>query len=96
MHTPPFAVRGAIEAFYGPPWAHEQRLDLIDFSAAHGMNTFVHTPKDAPRLRAPYAEEGLRRLGAHTCAGGHHRARRGHRTGRGWRAGPSHRGRRTR
>src|SRR4029453_157266 len=41
-----FPVRGVIEGFYGNPWSHEQRLDLVDFLAAHGMNTLVYAPKD--------------------------------------------------
>lgn len=47
----PFAVRGVIEGFYGRPWTHEQRLDLIDFIARRGMNTFAYAPKDDPLLR---------------------------------------------
>jgi len=39
-------VRGVIEGFYGPPWTHEERLDLIRFCGAHGLNTWVHAPKD--------------------------------------------------
>ncbi len=54
----PFAVRGVIEGFYGNPWTHEQRLELIRFIAARGMNTFVYAPKDDPLVRrdwrAPY------------------------------------------
>jgi len=50
-HPSPFAVRGVIEGFYGPPWSHAQRLDLIDFLAERGMNTFVYSPKDDPLVR---------------------------------------------
>ncbi len=67
MNTSPFAVRGAIEGFYGRPWTHEQRLSLIDFLAARGMNTFVYSPKDDPLVRrdwrAPYDDAALHRLG---------------------------------
>ena len=66
MTTSPFAVRGVIEGFYGHPWTHEQRLALIDFLAARGMNTLVYAPKDDPLLRrewrAPYGGEALERL----------------------------------
>jgi hyaluronoglucosaminidase len=57
----PFAVRGVIEGFYGRPWTHEQRLDLIEFIAARGMNTFVYAPKDDPLLRRDWrtAYEGI-------------------------------------
>ncbi|MBN9608923.1 MAG: hypothetical protein BGO26_15035 [Actinobacteria bacterium 69-20] len=64
--TPAFAVRGIIEGFYGTPWTHAQRLDMIDFVAAHGMNTFVYSPKDDPLMRhawrSPYLGESRRRL----------------------------------
>ena len=43
---PRFAVRGVVEGFYGRPWSHEQRRDMIRFLFAHRMNTFVYTPKD--------------------------------------------------
>ncbi|MEO7979556.1 MAG: protein O-GlcNAcase [Sporichthyaceae bacterium] len=43
---PRFAVRGIIEGFYGRPWTHEQRLDMVRFLGAHRMNTFVYSPKD--------------------------------------------------
>lgn len=62
----PFGVRGVIEGFYGPPWTHRQRLDMIAFIAAHGMNTFVYAPKDDPLIRQDwriaYTGEELRRL----------------------------------
>ena len=48
---PAFAIRGVIEGFYGTPWSDEQRLDMIDFLAAHRFNTFLYTPKDDPFLR---------------------------------------------
>jgi hyaluronoglucosaminidase len=64
--TSPFAVRGVIEGFYGRPWTHEQRLDLIRFLGAHGMNTFAYSPKDDPLLRSewrePYSGADLERL----------------------------------
>jgi hyaluronoglucosaminidase len=47
----PFAIRGVIEGFYGPPWSHSQRLDLISFLGMRGMNTFVYSPKDDPLVR---------------------------------------------
>jgi hyaluronoglucosaminidase len=61
-----FAVRGVIEGFYGKPWSHEQRLDMIEFIADRGMNTFVYSPKDDPlvrlKWRQPYSGEQLERL----------------------------------
>ncbi len=66
MTRSPFAIRGVIEGFYGHPWTHQQRLELIDFLAARGMNTFVYSPKDDPMLRerwrAAYDGEELERL----------------------------------
>jgi len=60
-------LRGVIEGFYGTPWSHEERLDLIRFCGAHGLNTWVHAPKDDPyhrrRWREPYPESELARLG---------------------------------
>ncbi|MEV8252691.1 protein O-GlcNAcase [Rhodoglobus sp. NPDC076762] len=62
----PFAVRGVIEGFYGTPWSHEQRLDLITFLGERGMNTFVYSPKDDPLVRhdwrASYAGVELEHL----------------------------------
>ncbi len=62
----PFAVRGVLEGFYGNPWTHEQRLELLGFMASRGMNTFVYAPKDDPRMRrdwrSAYVGPDLRRL----------------------------------
>jgi hyaluronoglucosaminidase len=59
-------VRGLIEGFYGTPWTHAERLDLVRFCAEHGLNTWVHAPKDDPyhrtRWREPYPNEELDRL----------------------------------
>jgi hyaluronoglucosaminidase len=49
-------VRGVIEGFYGEPWTHEERLDLIRFCGAHGLNTWVHAPKDDPYHRELWRE----------------------------------------
>jgi hyaluronoglucosaminidase len=61
-------VNGVIEGFYGPPWTHEERLDLIRFCGAHGLDTWVHAPKDDPyhraRWREPYPEAELEQLAA--------------------------------
>ncbi|HVM17953.1 MAG TPA: protein O-GlcNAcase [Gaiellaceae bacterium] len=60
-------LRGVIEGFYGPPWSHDERLEMIRFCGAHGLNTWVHAPKDDPyhraRWRDPYPDEELERLG---------------------------------
>ena len=61
-----FEVRGAIEGFYGHPWSHAQRLEMIDFLGARGMNLFVYSPKDDPLLRerwsTHYDDAALARL----------------------------------
>ncbi|GAA3881342.1 hypothetical protein GCM10022381_24490 [Leifsonia kafniensis] len=65
---PAFAIRGVIEGFYGRPWSDSQRLELIEFVAARGMNTFVYAPKGDPlvreRWREPYLGDELVRLKA--------------------------------
>lgn len=52
----PFAVRGVVEGYYGRPWTHQQRLELIGFIAARGMNTFVYAPKDDPLIRREWRQ----------------------------------------
>jgi hyaluronoglucosaminidase len=58
---------GVIEGFYGEPWSHAERLDLIRFCARHGFNTWVHAPKDDPYHRKlwrdAYPDAELERLG---------------------------------
>ncbi|HZR82637.1 MAG TPA: beta-N-acetylglucosaminidase domain-containing protein [Candidatus Binatia bacterium] len=53
-----FAVRGAIEGFYGTPFSWEERERLVRFIAARGMNAYVYAPKNDPlhreRWRDPY------------------------------------------
>jgi len=60
-------IRGVIEGFYGEPWTHAERLDLIRFCAEEGFDTWVHAPKDDPyhrsRWNEPYPDDELARLG---------------------------------
>lgn len=62
----PFPVRGVIEGFYGPPYTHPQRLDLIRFLGAHGFDLYVYAPKNdrkhRSRWREPYAPAALARF----------------------------------
>lgn len=62
-----FRSGGVIEGFYGRPWTHEQRLDMIRFLASVGLDTYVYSPKDDPytrRLwRQPYPESEHAALG---------------------------------
>lgn len=64
---PSFAERGVVEGFYGTPWSHQDRLNVLRFEGAHGMNAYYYAPKDDPyhrRLwREPYPPEGQKRLG---------------------------------
>jgi hyaluronoglucosaminidase len=59
-------VRGVIEGFYGTPWSHAERLDLLEFCAHEGFDTWVHAPKDdsyhRARWREPYPERDLERF----------------------------------
>jgi hyaluronoglucosaminidase len=72
-----FAVRGVVEGFYGTPWTHDARLEVISFLAARGMNAYAYAPKDDARHRAewrvPYADQELqqfRELAAHGATNG--------------------------
>lgn len=64
--APAFGMRGIIEGFYGPPWSHPTRLELLDFMGRYKMNTFVYAPKDDPyhreRWREPYPPAEKARL----------------------------------
>ncbi len=68
-----FAIRGVVEGFYGQPWAHEDRLWLLERMGRWGMNTYVYAPKDDPFhlacWREPYPEAQLAELGALVLAG---------------------------
>jgi len=64
---PSFAVRGIVEGFYGTPWSHQDRLDLLRFEGEHGMNSYFYAPKDDPyhrkQWRDPYPPDRLAQLG---------------------------------
>jgi hyaluronoglucosaminidase len=59
-------IRGVLEGFYGQPWSHAERLDLLEFCGREGFNTWVHAPKDDPyhreRWRDPYPSDELERF----------------------------------
>ena len=67
-------LSGAIEGFYGQPWGPADRLQLFDWLAEWGLNTYLYAPKDDLHHRAvwrePYAAEemsGLQHL-VEACA----------------------------
>lgn len=47
---------GVVEGFYGTPWSHEARLDLVRFMGDVGMNAYYYAPKDDPYHRARWRE----------------------------------------
>ena len=49
-------LTGVIEGFYGRAWTHRQRLEMLDWIAGAGMNTFVYGPKDDIKIRARWRE----------------------------------------
>ncbi|MFY0545356.1 protein O-GlcNAcase [Brevibacillus sp. H7] len=51
-----FSIRGVIEGFYGTPWAHAERIDMIAFLKRHGFNAYFYSPKDDPYLRERWQE----------------------------------------
>ncbi|MGI6360559.1 MAG: beta-N-acetylglucosaminidase domain-containing protein [Acholeplasmatales bacterium] len=63
---PSFKLRGIIEGFYGMPWSHENRLDVIDFMDKYRFNTFMYAPKDdlyhRDKWRELYPEKELNQL----------------------------------
>ncbi|PRA20356.1 beta-N-acetylglucosaminidase [Arthrobacter sp. MYb23] len=63
---PLMETRGVIEGFYGTPWSHQARLDVIEFAGQQKMNTYIYSPKDDPLLRDKwrdlYSDQELRDL----------------------------------
>jgi hypothetical protein len=61
-------MTGVVEGYYGRPWTHEARRDVVRFLGAHGMNAFVYAPKNDPfhrdRWREPYPEAEIAELAA--------------------------------
>ncbi len=52
MTESPFAVRGAIEGFYGSFYTFPERKDLIRFLGRHGFNFYLYGPKNDRQHRA--------------------------------------------
>ncbi|MBZ5565453.1 MAG: beta-N-acetylglucosaminidase domain-containing protein [Acidobacteriia bacterium] len=53
---PSFPVRGIVEGFYGTPWSHGDRLNMLRFEGQHGMNVYYYAPKDDPYHRKLWRE----------------------------------------
>ena len=51
LDYPNILYRGFIEGFYGFPWTHEDRMDLMAFGGEYKMNTYIYAPKDDPYHR---------------------------------------------
>jgi hypothetical protein len=64
---PSFRERGIVEGFYGTPWSHQDRIDILRFEGAHGMDVYYYAPKDDPYHRRlwsdPYPPREFKRLG---------------------------------
>ena len=64
--VPAFEFSGVIEGFYGPPWSHGDRLDMLRFMGRVGLDVYIYAPKDDPfhrsRWREPYPEDERQQL----------------------------------
>ena len=67
-----FVWRGIVEGFYGNPWSHEERADMLSFMSEIGMNAYIYAPKNDPyhrrKWRIPYPAKqlaSLKRLASH-------------------------------
>ena len=64
--SPTFELSGVIEGFYGPPWSHGDRLDILRFMGGVGLDVYIYAPKDDPfhrsRWRDPYPEDERQQL----------------------------------
>ena len=59
-------IRGIVEGFYGTPWSHADRMDMIRFAAKYKMNAYIYAPKDDPyhrdKWREPYPKQEEKNL----------------------------------
>jgi protein O-GlcNAcase/histone acetyltransferase len=49
-------LAGVIEGFYGRPWSTPERLELFEWMAAFGLNTYLYAPKDDLKHRTLWRE----------------------------------------
>ncbi len=63
---PSFPERGIVEGFYGVPWNHRDRLEMLRFEGQRSMNVYYYAPKDDPYhrklWRKPYPPTEMKRL----------------------------------
>lgn len=52
----PFRIQGVLEGFYGRPWTHRERLDIIRFMSEFGLQSYVYAPKDDPYHRSRWRD----------------------------------------
>lgn len=68
VSSAPFAVRGVVEGFYGPPYTFPERDGLIRFLGGHGFNWYIYGPKNdrqhRSRWREPYPPEIMAQFAA--------------------------------
>lgn len=53
---PDILYRGYIEGFYGYPWSHDDRMDLMKFGGQQKLNTYIYAPKDDPYHRSHWRD----------------------------------------
>lgn len=51
---PALPYRGVVEGFYGTPWSHQVRKDLINYMGRNKMNNYIFGPKDDPYHSSPH------------------------------------------
>jgi protein O-GlcNAcase/histone acetyltransferase len=49
-------LAGVIEGFYGRPWSASERLELFEWMADFGLNTYLYAPKDDLKHRTLWRE----------------------------------------
>lgn len=66
LDFPSFKIRGIIEGFYGEPWSHTERIELLNFFGRFKINAYIYAPKDdlkhRQNWREYYNEEELKKF----------------------------------
>lgn len=62
----PVFLSGIVEGFYGRPWSHDERKEIIRFISSQGYNFYLYGPKDdfyhRSKWRLPYPETAFKKL----------------------------------